>query len=61
MSGLKPDGSLSPQEQYVIFAALAAMVADNHTVQDQMTEAQWTVAEGLYERFKVTLEGVGIR
>jgi hypothetical protein len=42
--------TLTPGEQYVVFAALAAMVADVHAVQDQMTDEQWTLAEEVYKR-----------
>jgi hypothetical protein len=46
-----PPGSLilSPEEQYVVFAALCTMVDDVHSVQDQMTEKQWELATALYK------------
>lgn len=41
---------LSKQEVYVLFAALCAMVEDNHSPQDMMTEEQWDTAEQLYRK-----------
>jgi hypothetical protein len=41
---------LNPAEQYVVFAALAAMVADVHTVQDQLNDEQWSLAKKVYKR-----------
>lgn len=41
---------ISPEEQYVIFAALCVMIDDVHAVQDQMTEEQWALAESFYRR-----------
>lgn len=41
---------LSKTETYVVFAALCAMVEDNHSPQDTMTEEQWDVAEQLYKK-----------
>ena len=35
-------------ELRVFWAALRAMVRDDHAAQDTMTEAQWDVAEGWY-------------
>jgi hypothetical protein len=41
---------LNKAELYVVFAALCAMVEDNHSVQDMMTEEQWDTAEHLYQQ-----------
>ena len=41
---------LDREERYVVFAALCAMIDDVHTVQDQMSAAQWDVAQRLYKR-----------
>jgi hypothetical protein len=53
----KPEIALSPEEQYVVFAALCAMVEDIHTVQDQMTEEQWALAQKLLARLTKNVEG----
>ena len=42
--------TLTPEEQYVVFAAMCVMISDIHTVQDQMSDEQWTLAEDLYKR-----------
>lgn len=42
--------TLTPEEEYVVFAALCTMLKDVHSVQDQMTEEQWRIAESVYER-----------
>jgi len=50
------DFCLSPEEQYVAFAALATMIDDVHAVQDQMSDGQWALAESLYRRLTRTVE-----
>lgn len=50
------DYCLSPEEQYVAFAALATMIDDAHAVQDQMSDGQWTLAESLYRRLTAMVE-----
>ncbi len=47
---------LSKEEIYVIFVSLLAMVQDNHSGQDTMTDGQWDTAERLYERFLKEVE-----
>lgn len=44
--------TLKGEQVYVVFAALIAMVRDVHSVQDNLTEEQWKVAEGLDHRFE---------
>jgi hypothetical protein len=44
--------TLKGEQVYVVFAALIAMVRDVHSVQDNLDEAQWEVAERLDQRFE---------
>ena len=46
---------LSSEETYVVWAALLAMVLDNHCAQDGMNETQWAAAEALYERINAKM------
>lgn len=44
--------TLTSQELYVAFAAMCSMVHDVHSVQDNLTEAQWKLAESLVTRME---------
>jgi hypothetical protein len=48
--------TLSYQELFVIWAALLAMVQDNHSAQDGMSGDQWDDAETLYEQLTRMVE-----
>jgi hypothetical protein len=41
---------LSTSDEYVVWAALSAMVDDVHCAQDQLTEEQWAHASNLFQR-----------
>jgi beta-xylosidase len=43
---------LTQGEEYAVFAGFCAMFDDVHSVQDQMSDAQWKEAEALYRRLE---------
>jgi hypothetical protein len=44
--------TLKGEQVYVVFAALLAMVREVHSVQDNLDEAQWGIAEKLDQQFE---------
>jgi len=50
------DLSLSGNELSAVWAALVAMVEDNHSPQDCLTAAQWEAAAGLLSRITSMIE-----
>jgi len=53
------DVCLEPNEVFIVFAALASMVIDNHAVQDSLTEEQWALAQTLWERVQTYVDTEG--
>lgn len=49
---------LSHDAVRAIWAALLAMVEDNHTAQDQLTEAQWSEAKRLLDVMTIQMDSV---
>jgi len=43
-------------ERHVVWAALCSMVQENHSPQDNLTEEQWVLAEGLYNLLTAELD-----
>jgi hypothetical protein len=48
---------LVPEDIYIIFAALAAMVEDIHAPQDNLTASQWDRAEALWATVQEMVDG----
>lgn len=47
---------VDPEAIHVLWSALLAMVEENHSAQDMMTERQWELAEEIFERMTEMVE-----
>ena len=48
---------LEKEDEYIIFAVLVAEVSNIHSMTDTFTDAQWTRAEALLEKFRKKVDG----